>query len=371
MAQNDLALVMATALDLTDEGKLMLTVQIPIPSPQVGSSGGGGSQEQYFLLSAEGTNIHNAKEKLERRLSRRLFYDHRSILVIGESLARRGIKDLLDHFSRDPNSRIRAYVLIAKGKQGREILKIKYPFERIPAEAFREMEHAEMLSAVTLRDFLVATSTEGTVPIVGTVEPVVASKNMIDKKDELIQLAGAGIMKEFKLVGYLNADQSENWLWVTGNIKRGIVDAQLPYKLGNVSLKLMKVDKRKIKTEVRGDKVHITVELKGEGILVENNSPLNLNSAGNLQIVEKALSAILEKHVHQTITQVQRKYKTDIFGFGQAIYRNDPQKWKTVKKQWEAIFPKADVTIHARLTVSRTGMSGAPVHLKDEDVKME
>jgi spore germination protein KC len=69
-----------------------------------------------------------------------------------------------------------------------------------------------------------------------------------------------------------------------------------------------------------------------------------------------------------TITKVQKRYKVDSVGFGQEIYRNKPKQWKALKEQWDHTFPDVDIAVEVKLNVTGTGMSGAPLHLHEEEI---
>ncbi|GJM70963.1 hypothetical protein HMSSN036_31790 [Paenibacillus macerans] len=54
-------------------------------------------------------------QQMQTKLSRLVFRGHRRIIVIGEPLARKGLKDVLDTYTRDPNLKLRTDVFIVKG----------------------------------------------------------------------------------------------------------------------------------------------------------------------------------------------------------------------------------------------------------------
>ncbi|UUZ85859.1 hypothetical protein LJK88_21800 [Paenibacillus sp. P26] len=109
--------------------------------------------------------------KASEKMSRTLFFSHRSIILIGESLARRGINDVLDAFSRNPRNRLKTYILVVKGNAG-DILQVRYPYELVPAEGLKEMQIMQGEGvATTLRDFFIESASEGISPSVGAIEP--------------------------------------------------------------------------------------------------------------------------------------------------------------------------------------------------------
>jgi spore germination protein KC len=363
---NDIAFVMGTSMDLGKDGKILGSVQIAIPP--AGQSGlGGSTKEKFFILSAEGKNSSEVIGKLQERLSRRLFYAHRSVIFIGEALARHGVKNVLDHFSRDPRSRLRTFIMVARGREGRELLNVRYPFEQASAEAVREMEVAGTGVGVTMRDLYIVTSSEGISPVMGAIAPAIPSKGMDNSKNKIVRLAGTAVFKDFKLVGYLSSNETRALLWITGKLRTGRITANVG-KSGNVGMVL--TDTRRIITpELKKGRIEMKVRLEGNGSVFENNTPLDIGQPLNLKVVQKALEETVKKEVRSLILAAQKKYKVDILGFGQMIYRENPRQWNKLKDQWDKRFPQVDVSLSVKLTIQGTGMAGPPLLLPEKEIK--
>jgi spore germination protein KC len=57
------------------------------------------------------------------------------------------------------------------------------------------------------------------------------------------------------------------------------------------------------------------------------------------------------------IEKAKKEYKSDIFGFGQSVYKKYPKEWNThYKKNWENEFAQTKVTIHSKALVRRIGL---------------
>lgn len=361
---NDIAIIMGTAFDITPEGKLEMTLQLMLPSPSgmggAGGGGGGEQEEKFVVETSAGTEPGDVMEKIQEKISRRLFRGHRRVIVFGEELARKGLDEILDSLSRDPQNRLRTHIVIAKGMKGRELLKIKYPFERIPSEAMREMEKLGVGVELTIRDFLMTASGEGIQPVAAAMEPT------DDKKG--FQLTGTAVFKDLKLVGYLNDEETRGYLWVSGKLKNGTLSTSIPGSEGEVSIDIMNA-KSKIKPEIEGNKVKVYVELSGEGVIHGNGTKLDLTVPENIELIEETAKKAITDRVQSTIKGVQKKYKSDIFGFGSHIYQTDPGQWDELKDKWDEIFPEAEAKVSMDFTIKRTGMSGPPLHLKEDEVK--
>ncbi|WP_261305013.1 Ger(x)C family spore germination protein [Paenibacillus andongensis] len=364
---NDLAFVTGSAFDLTDDGKIRGTTQISIPGTSPGAPRGGSEKEKFFVVSAVGKNSSELILGIQNKLSRKLYYAHRSVIIIGESLAKHGIEGVIDHFSRDPLSRLKTYILVAKGVEGRKIFQVHYPFEEASAEAIKEMELLGTGLGVTIRDLYMTSSNEGVNPIMGAIEPSVSSEGMDESKSKLYNLAGSAIFKDFKLVGFLDDKETSGLLWLTNKKKMGRIIADLPEHGGTVGMSISHAE-RTITSEIYDDHVKFNILLKGGGSLVENNTSLDVSQPKYLKIVEKALEKSLEEQAQACLFKLQKKYKVDSVGFGRHLFRNHFKQWQSIKNQWDRKYPQAEVTISVELTLRGSGMSGAPILLKEKEI---
>jgi spore germination protein KC len=364
---NDLAFIMGTAFDITEDGDYILSHQIAVPSSAQGGPGSGGSsQEKFFVISAVGKNINEAFYRLQKKSSRRLFTAHRVVIYIGEKLSKHGIEDILDIYTHDSKQRLKTYMMVVKGGEGRDILKVKYPFEQVPSEAIKEMEALKSELAISLRDFFLASSGEGISPVLGVIMPDGVTEGL--KEDHIFKLAGSAIFKDFKLAGFLNENETNGFLWATDRMKHGSLNANLPDNGGMVGFILAKTD-RVITPEINGDKIKFSILLNGEGNIWENNTHLDIRIPENLKLVQTALENSVEEQVKEALAKIQKQYKVDSLGFGREIYRDKPKQWKLLKGQWDAKFQEVDVSIEVKINILGSGMAGPPLHLEKKEIK--
>ncbi|PEU49991.1 spore gernimation protein KC, partial [Priestia megaterium] len=85
----DLAIVAALGVDKTKDGRYHITLQIINPGNVAGGmqGGGGGTQSPPITIySASGDNIVEASRRASGRISRRLYYAHTNLVVVGEKM---------------------------------------------------------------------------------------------------------------------------------------------------------------------------------------------------------------------------------------------------------------------------------------------
>ncbi|CAI6085558.1 Ger(x)C family spore germination protein [Cohnella sp. JJ-181] len=359
---NDIAFFMATALDRTDKGELKVSIQIPISAGAGGGEGGKTSTggilgKTYYVVSSTGFNIHDAERKTEMKMSRHFFKGHRRVVIIGEKFARSGIKDILDYYSRDPGSRLRTYLIVAKGGEAAKLLLNDHPLERIPTEDVRELERSGTGTSVTFRDFLMTQANEGIVPVMGAIE-LLSSTDSPEEEKNLIQLnslSSTAVFKDYRLVGYLNETETRSMKWINNKLDRTIVAEKLLRAGGNVGAVLHNTSSR-IVTAISAGKVIVRIELNGTGVLNEANVSMDMNDPKTVSAIERELEEAIAGQALRTVKKAQAEWKADIFGIGLKLHRFQPNAWKKVRGDWDRAFSDAEVSVKASIKLRRTGI---------------
>lgn len=371
---NDRGIWLATGWDVWKKDKVQISGQMLIPSSmQTEGSSGGSSTKGYLTVSATGKNVRDAVQNIQTKLSRQAFFGQRRVAFFGEEFAKRGLKNELDASIRDPAVSFRVDTFVVKGGTALEMLDLSYPLEKIPTgAASKELEQFEGRAGSSFIDFLIAANSEGMHPTLPAIEighfQNKEDSGQGDSSNTSFQLAGAALFDDdLKLRGFLNMDEDRILLWVLGVLNKQTI--AVPLKDGNASLILTKMGS-KIVPEISHDKqIKFTVTLTGQGSLLENNSNLDLMQTKNVEFLQHALEKQTKKQVLQTIKKVQEKYGLDIFGFGEAIHKKDPSNWKSLKKNWDETFSKADVSVNVHLTIRQMGLTGPSLLYEESEIK--
>jgi len=372
---NDVAIVLGIALDKAKDGNIRLSLQIAVPKASGGgseSAQGSGTAKSTMMVSAEGASIMEAYRIIQEKIPREVFFAHSRVIIVGEELARDGVSSILDFFSRHRQSHLRNYLLFTKGEAA-DILQADPQFESALAEEIREKEKMGIGVAVRVREFWGRVLAEGEEPVAAQVSnlPLETEKQNEGKETgtskRIPSITGAAVFRGDRLVGWLTDKETRGILWIRNEFKSGILTVPIPNKKGGgrIGAQIWKVS-TKMKPIFRNGKLVIKIETYGDVEIFENTSKLDLGNP----IVLNALQSMFEKDVRTriqlTLDKAQRKLKSDIFGFGQAVYRTDPKKWEThYKKRWNTIFPNVEVEIDPHITVQGTGFTTKPMLLPD------
>lgn len=369
----DLALVLASGIDRDEHGDLHGTLQIAVPSGggEGGVAGGGQTTgagnggKNFALVTEDGPDIKSMIQRLQVKVARKLYFAHRAVVVIGEGQAKAGIRNILDYYARDPTNRLRSLIVISKGDTAEKILGTPTVLEKIPGQEIKQIEDQEMGVVMTMQDFLMTTSTEGSAPVAPAISIVINSSH--ESSQQNLAMAGTAVFKDFKLVGYLTADETRGLLWLTGKLHRALITTDIPQDHGTIAMTLISAN-CEIKPMVRGNHVVFNINLDGKGEIDENNTNLNLGDVQNFKRAKKVLDRTIQNNVQMSFEKA-KEYDADIFGFGQEIARTDPRTWEKIQNNWEEIFKTAQLNLKVDIRPTRSGAVGPPAHLKEDEVK--
>jgi spore germination protein KC len=373
---NDLAIVLGWGLDLKKDGTYIGSAQFAIPAKLGSSSGGNGGAsagEGYLLETATGKSASDVSQNMQLKLSRRIFASHRRVIVMGENLAKEGLANITDEFSRNPEVRLRTDMFVVKGSTAREFLSVPYPLENIPAIApLKIHESVGGTVSTTFKQFLAEATADGssaTLPIIELSNSGAEANNGEQQKAKTFKITGRAIFNDdLQMIGILSAPEARDRFWVRGELMVNTLTVSVPEGKGKVSFFGRKY-KNKIKPSLQGDKIKFTISLSSKGVIRENNTNLDLRNYRNIKIIERALNKQVKRHVSQTVAHVQQEYSMDVFGFGETFHRKYPQEWKKIKDNWSTKFAEAEIVVHSDVRIEEVGSTGPSLLLREREIK--
>jgi spore germination protein KC len=359
---NDVGFVMATAIDREKSGKFQVSVQVAVPTALSQSSRGMSNQgqEPVMWVTAQGAQLNNLRSDLQTQLSRKLNTSHRRVLAIGEDMAKYGLNELLDELSRNPQNRLRTYMIVARGHKASELLNINYPIEAYPSEGLREMEKIGFGTGSTLRDFFIESTLPG-------MQPVVSAYRLSDSPPHIFQLDGVAVFRDLKLVGYLQGHSAQGLLIVKEKLKDAVFSLHIPSGGDKFVTVLSKEIKCRPRVEIIDGKPHFSYQVRVQGIILQNTTKLDFMNPKYIEELNSALAQKTCEYIQQAIRQLQA-YKSDGIAAGTELYRHHPKEWDKVKDDWPNQFAKLKFTVTADAQVRQVGMLGAQLELPSSEV---
>ncbi|QKS45890.1 Ger(x)C family spore germination protein [Paenibacillus cellulosilyticus] len=359
---NDLAIILATGVD-TRDNQVELTAQIFIPRKAgSGSSSGTGSGEASqsgvtMIRTAVGSNVAEAMNRLQRKVSRNVFWGHCEVIVISEQASKQGLRQYLDFFLRYTQIREHAFVF-STSKKARDLLALLPPLERSSAESLREMSNLKLGTRVTVLNL--AQSIEG------PSRSAVLSRMLILKptsgqsiyaSDPYVR--GLTLIKNDRYVKTVTEPMSVGVLMLLNQLNNIIMPVDIEGKEGAVSIRLSAM-KTKLTPQISNNEWSMKIKVDAKGEVVLNTTSKSIADPHMNALIEQQWKKKLTGLAEDALKLSQKQLKTDFFGFSIQFRRHYPKQWKSHKQNWDEILENMKVEVRVNTLITSTGKSTDP-----------
>ncbi|HPU22349.1 MAG TPA: Ger(x)C family spore germination protein [Thermoclostridium caenicola] len=354
----DINVVVGVGLDRTEEGKVLLTVQVAEPgsiqSTSGHRSGGEGPTKPVFVVSHEGETIFGAIREMLATVDKKLFFSTAQVLILSERLARESLEESLDFFQRDHEVDYLMNVLVAKDVSPAEILAMESDMDTIPAvyisETVENTSYRGTGKKTMLIDVIKDMDCKGKQPVIGQITK--AGENMV-------RTEGIAVFKEGKLVGWLDPYETRGYQFAMNDIGSAIVN--IPAEEGKMSMEVFR-SKAKIGVEFEdGEPACLMVKVRLEANVGGHEGKGKLDAPEKISALEEILEETIRKEIAMALEKAQDEYSSDIFGFGMEVHKYHPQYWKKAQDEWDRIFSRLPADIQVDAKIRRTGIIINPV----------
>jgi germination protein, Ger(x)C family len=354
-------IITGIALDKSSNPDQMdITVQIGETKQGSSGSGEANSQEDStILLKATSNTMLSGIMEINRDSSHKLLLHHNQILLLGSSLAEQGVEKRIDLLMRDQQARMEVPVMVVDGQAG-EALSAQLEQDKISGVYLARMLDGLFAIApaykVRLLDFASRLLDETTAPVAPM---ITLTKNDQDKQE--VKFTGMAVFRGDRMVGRLNVDESAGYAWSMGKVKQATME------VGS--------DQGKAVYHIAALNCRREVTLRPDGgvrVALSADATLDLDElSGFDKMTSDALMSELMKTAQEEIQRKitgsfdeARRLDADIYGFGTSVYRKYPKEWKTMKNQWDKIFPNIELSVQAKVRISATGQIGHSLEME-------
>jgi spore germination protein KC len=370
---NDLAIISMMAIDKTDDGKLQIWLQIVVPAHAGGAAGvpggGKGQAAPFITVSGTGRTILEAARLIQTRLSRRIFWAHTRVILVGERLAKEGIRPAMDFLLRQRELRLDNYILMVKGDVA-EFMGVQLDLEKHPAEALREIMHFRIGTVVTLGDWVRQRAARGADPIMGIARAVDPPKGAPKDQKPQLQLMGTALFHDDRLVGVMDERVTRGLMWLQGEIYMGVVTLELPRAPGPISLEYVAARIRR-RVRIEDGKPVFEFRINSEGTISDEQVNLDLGDPKIIVEIEEQMRVEIERRIDLALRFV-RKLQVDPAGLGELVRQRHPAVWKRLAHNWRTEeFQRARIVIQVDAKIRRTGLSSQPRGIREEELIKE
>lgn len=361
---NELAITLALGIDKVEgEDEYEVTAQVVVPSAVSMKDGTGGTA--VTLFTENGETVYEALRRMTKVSPRKIYPGHLQMLIIGEELAKEGIGESLDLLARDWELRPDFYVVVAKDVTAREILNVTTDLESIPAsKMFAGLKVSEKAWAgtygVTLDELIVDLISDGKEAVLTGIQlagnkQIGSTQQNIESisKPAQIKYDNLAVFKEDRLMGWLTEQDSRGYSGITNSVKSTVTSISCPNE-GKSTIEVTNFHS-KIEGNIVHGKPEVNIHTKAEGNVGEVRCKIDLKNPESIQELEKIYEKEATRIINETIDVLQQEYQSDIFGFGEAIHRSNPQEWNQIKENWDEEFSDLTVNVKVDMKIRLTG----------------
>lgn len=351
---NELAFVLSIGLDKSDDG-YKVTAQIAKPETYsktaMGGTSGTEKEKPFWLVSATGKTIFEAVRNMASVSSRRIFWSHIKVIILGEDLARNNVQEIFDYFSRNPELRFRTWIAVTPGEAGK-ILEVVPIIEKDPSQNIEKlMEHVNLTgksSSIMLKDFLEDYLNPYLNPVAARIVLTDLNSKTIVKAD------GAAAFGDNKLEGWLDEKETRGFLWINNKIDSAIRVINCPYDNIPATLEI-KNGKTKITSEIVNGILQFTIKVEASAKLTEKGCITEFTIPENLHGLEIALASAISDDITAIVSKAQ-SLNTDILDFSGVLHRQHKNEWDKLSKDWDKLFSKAKVKIEVKVKIPEVSL---------------
>ena len=354
---NKLSIVTAAAID-KNKNKYEVTLLIA-NSPKQDTSAKEG-EAKTTVYKAKGKTVAEAIKSIDLKTPKQLYFSHINVVVISEEIGKEGFLKIADWLIRHPQTRNRFYLIGVNKDKASDVLKIISPLESFPSQSIATLiesnkNGSKIGNSASYSNFIGKILETGIEPIMPTINingnPKKGAKQENVETAEpntYLSLGNLAIYKGDKLIKTSTKKESEIIQLINNEIKELLTN--IKYKNNNAN-----IFSNNLKTKIRLKNPNsIDIYVKGTGTIYEINGPININK--NIKKIEKKWNNKKKKDIKKTITIIKKEYKSDIFGFGNLIYKNYPKKWEKIKNEWnDKYFEKLKINVHTNIKIVSTG----------------
>lgn len=349
-----LAIVAGIAVDKGINDRYKITAEI------VQISGGKDTKTTSKTITMEGKTMFDAVRNEISLSGKRLYWSHVKVIILSKEIASEGVKKVIEWYSRDAETRQDVHILISERGSAKEIFEGQGTTEDIKSFVLDEMlDNQVSLSkapTTTILQFDIESQAEGILPIV----PAVNLKKV--DGDMAPQIMGTAILKNDKLVGFLNGEETKDLNFIRNEVKGGILIEEMPAKDGPtlVSLEIFK-SKTKVMPVADGEDIKINLNIDTIVAIDEIVGTENfIDEEGRVKL-EQSAENTLEERIAELIKKIQAEYNADIFGFGAKLREYNVHAWNRVSNNWDDVFKDLQVNVITRVRIKNSAQLSKPI----------
>ncbi|EOO24660.1 Ger(X)C family germination protein [Bacillus cereus VD133] len=343
---NEVTIVQSTAIDKGKKQKVKLTVEfLKIMGSSQGPSGLTGKK---MHLSEEGDTLFEAARKMNEKSPRLVIWGHSSVIIFGKEVAKKGMKEHLDILYRQRNFRESALVFIAAGR-AEDVFKSNIVQENLTSASLNGLIKSQNQTSTTRKTTLQMVYSD----LVNDYKELTIPAILIGEESgkRPIKTAGLYVFKKGRLVSFINANLTKQYLRLL-NESKSAVETLKEGKRKYITFENLNCHTNIQPVFLKG-KPSISIKIFADFNVADVQQDFKEITPEIIANWEKKLNGKIKKQVGELL-EYTKKENVDLIGIGEAMHRENPEKWREVKKDWKHLYPQLSFTIMVESRIDHT-----------------
>ncbi len=346
----DLMIIQGIGMD-KKEGKYTVTVEI-LNNEQSGSPGGdSNSENKTKIYSTSGETLSTALRQLTSKSGNLPLFAHNRVVVIGQSLLNENIKDLLDFYIRNYDSRASQIVCVAKDEDAENVIRANLLKDTVKSEILENLLDESNKESIIPKSRIIDVINAYYSETGGFCIPAVTINKNGENED--FKLTGSALFNKEGFLKYLTEEESQGLSFLNNTVEKGYLSTNL----SDNSKAAFLINKCHTKYDILIENGQLIYEVKIDihCDLDEISKINNKNDMLLLKEMKKAVGEELGKRCSKTLNALQGANGTDAIRYGKrlSLYKNDA--YEKVKNSWDIVFPTIKTNLITEVTIRRVG----------------
>lgn len=353
---SDVQVVEVMGMDSGEDNKVSLSLLFEK------SKGNGEKAEKDEKILTVASESFAGAEKGIRYYEDKIFIgSHVENVIIGEKLAQEDLVRAIEYIGKNGELRLDSNIYIAKESAASEIFKEGLGNEYVLTDRIKNICMTEVRGSekkcvriIDIVNLLLSDDKVGVIPCIQLVDNggkqfENAEINMSEDEEKSLELAGYGVIKHAKLIGYLGSEESNGYDY----IKNFVFEEDIKLVEGNdiIGLKLLDSD-AKIKYDFLGDTLNkVVIEINTDNYIMETSSGKNI-FAEDIKEIEELANRHIKDIVKATVKYAQN-FNVDFIDIGKTLELKHPYKWRKLKDEWNNIFSTIPIEVEVNSKINQ------------------
>ena len=299
-----------------------------------------GDGEPALTLSADRPSLSAACLAMQGQSDSFVFFGYVDQLLVGEELAKEGVRPVLDYFSRDAELGLGAQLWLVRGASARDALSaggdegIDTRLETIQNDSKMGIANLTRTAGEVYTDLLELGSA------------YVPALSPVGEGDAVLAEQGYGILKGDILAGFLEGEAAKGLELLAGGSSADVLDVELPE--GPVSVKVTSA-RTKSALNFRGN---TPSALKLSCQIEARLSEYRQRPEGEaLDRIRAELESRERERIEEALDRLQT-WGTDCTGLGAGAGMSRPARWEAVREDWAEWFSRVPVEVTVQIKIN-------------------